>query len=161
MTARSIYAGGQVTADDIQGVAPLAAVKKNDTSSAVNSTAYANDPDLLLNLAASSVYRFLFTPFFTAVAGSDMAIQFTVPSGATLTFSSIYQGTSVALDARTQSNSGARYAGSGTSLRGAIMAGTILTSSAGLFRVQFGQATAGATAAVMKAGSELDAWKIG
>lgn len=162
MTAGSIYAGAQITADDIQGVAPLAVVKQNDTASVVNSTALSADPELRLNLDANSAYRFFFTPMYTAVAGADMTIQFTFPSGATATYLQVRNGTGgvLVLAATTSGNAG-RYYGNGSLAQGAIITGTILTASAGTFQVLSGQATANATAAVMLKGSELDCWKVG
>lgn len=162
MTAGSIYAGAQITADDIQGVAPLAAVKSSDQSSPANSVTTVTDSALALPLAASSVYRILFTPVYTAVLGADARILFALPSGATINFTALYNFSgALRLDARNNSSLTARYDGAGTAAASAIIIGTVTTSGAGTLGVQFGQWTANATPVVMKAGSELDAWKIG
>lgn len=163
MTAGNLYAGEQITADDIQGVAPLAVVKSADQASTASSTALANDSELTLPLAASAAYRVVFTPVFTAVAGSDMQITFNLPSGAAFSYSLVHQGGSgtLYLDTGSAARLNFRYYGGGAAAMGAILLGTILTSAAGDFHVQFGQFAANATPAVMKAGSELDMWKIG
>lgn len=162
MAAGGIYAGGQITADDIQGVAPLAKYKSSDQST--TSTSVVNDTDLFLNLDANSVYRLMFTPLYTAAAGPDMSVTFAVPSGATFVYNLVHQGGGGTLFLDTGGTSAARmsfrYAGNGSNVQGAIMAGTILTGSAGTFRIQFFQFTSSSTPVVMKQGSELDAWKI-
>src|SRR6266705_4948861 len=157
------YAVGQVlsAADCSLWFIPLAAVKTSDTSRTSNIT-LANDPDLVLPVAASATYEFSADVRFTAGTGpGDLSLKWTGPAGAVLTFSPLHnEGSSTGLG-----NSVLNYgigsvifvAGQGSSQSAhVIMRGTLVVAgTAGNLTLQWAQNTSSGTATTVQSASHL------
>jgi hypothetical protein len=146
---------------------PLVGLKASDTSRASNTTA-ANDPDLIVQLAANATYEWrTWINYEGGTQGSsDLKIQFTsVPSGATLRGSATYVNASggAVVEVYVTSGGGSLAAGTngGGAIRGFRAVGTIVTSStASGFAISWAQNTSSGTATVVHAGSILKAWRV-
>jgi hypothetical protein len=139
---------------------PLAVVKGADTARTTTTT-LANDPDLVLAVAATSTYRFECWVRYTAAAGGDLKFQWTAPAGAALKYSSLHnEGGGTGFN-----NSDVVYAlpdvvfiiGAGTgSERAFHMFGTLnIAGTAGNLQFQWAQNTSSASATTVKQYSRL------
>lgn len=79
-----INAGNKVTADDINALVAVSAVKVDDQH--FTSTTYANDDGLFVAVAANTTYIINAAINYEggATGGTDLKIQFLIPSAATL-----------------------------------------------------------------------------
>jgi hypothetical protein len=153
---------GQVlTASDVNTwLVPLAVYKTADQFVA-SSTALVNDTELLLPVAASAVYRFECWLHFIATTAVDIKWTWTVPSGASLTYSPLHNegggvgfNNSANIYADTDTITGA---GSSPQLTAVVMKGRLITGSAsGTLQLRWAQATSNAAATHVRSGSYIE-----
>ena len=160
----NIYAGSRILAADVRGVAPLAAIKGSDQS-VTSSTTLVNDTALLLPVVANAAYLFeCFLDYEGGTGGSsDLKWGWLVPSGATLRYQGLYEGTSGTsyFDSNTESAIPAAQSAGAAVLKGVGMHGTFLTgSTAGTLQLQWAQNTSSATATIVHAQSFLALWQV-
>lgn len=155
-----IYAGQRVTADALDALAPLIAMKAGDTS--YSTTTLTNDPELFVPLLANATYllqAFLVYEGGTS-GGSDLKAGWVVPSGASLRYTNIgtnASGGSTGSFAGTQSSGTftAQTSGAGTLRVVTIPGSVIMGATAGNVQMQFCQNTSNATATIVHAQSYL------
>jgi hypothetical protein len=156
----SILAGSTITAALLSSMLPQFAWKTADTSRATT-TVLANDPDLVLPMAASASYLFLVSLDYegAAVGTGDIKWHFTGPTGFTMRYHRWHVDTSGAASVGgLASESGTPTAGSAgaASLKGITMAGTVFNgSSSGNLTFQWAQNTSSGTATIVHAQSVM------
>lgn len=164
--AQLIYAGQRVTADLLNALVALAAIKAGDQH--YTSTTFVNDNDLALQVDANANYLFDSVLFIEGGTNgsSDCKFQWTIPTGATL---------SVAVPALyfTDGNThGPAYIAGGTSLtvgtqgagvvRPVLMRGSlVMGSTAGTVQLKAAKNSSGSTDAIIHTGSTLDLQQVG
>lgn len=162
-----IFAGDLLDADLLMSMLPLEARKSASLSRASNTTVTA-DPDLQLQVAANAEYRIEFYLRISGDPAADMDIKFTVPSGASgsYTVTGRLAGASVAdSDARTSTRIafGVETQFSTPSTASAQAnhgAGRLTTTNAGTFSVDWAQTVSNATGTVMEADSWISLRRI-
>src|SRR6266699_774767 len=83
MPTKQWNVGDALTASDMNlWTGPLAIIKPADTSRTSNTT-LADDPDLIVPVAASTTYNIHGQVFYDGAANTDMKFTFTIPAGAT------------------------------------------------------------------------------
>lgn len=160
-----IYAGQRITADALDALAPLMAMKAGDTN--YTNTTLTNDPELFLALVANATYLLeAFLVYEGGTSGSaDLQGKFTVPSGASLRYTNIGQNAS---GGNTGSFAGTATSGTYTgntngagNLRSLTIPGSVVMgSTAGNIQMQFSQNTANATATIVHAQSYLAVQRV-
>lgn len=158
---------GQVlSASDVnQWFVPVAVVKPADTARN-STTALANDPDLVLNLAANSTYHVQGVIFYDgpAAGASDIKYTFTVPTGASGQYFMPRQNLSGNF-AGAFSNFWTDTNSANTNSVGTFMilgvSGLLITVTAGALHFQWAQNTSNATNTRVRANSFLSAQRIG
>ena len=159
---------GQVlaSADVNNWFVPLAGIKTADTSRASTTTA-ANDPDLIVQLAANATYEWVAWLYYEGgtQGASDLKLDWSsVPAGATIRGSATYvnaSGGAVTEIAFTNGGTLAVGTNGGGAVRGIRAIGTIVTSStASGFAVKWAQNTSSGTATIVHAGSILRAQRV-
>ena len=156
-----VWAVGQVlTASDVNTwLVDQVAVK--GTATHYNGTAYANDPELVLPVAANAAYRFYCYLHYDGgpMGSSDLNVEWAVPSGATYSLHADgYNAGNVDLAGNTyQNGTGIVFGTSGAGvLRGATMTGILTVSStSGNLQLQARQNTADATDTIIHVQSYL------
>lgn len=168
-----ILAGARVTAAMLQGIAPDAAVKPGPETVTFSATLQ-NDNDLWLSLPATGTWAFLCSLYATSTAAlgsGDIKCAFSVPSGASVTWSG--PGLSAASSTVTPNWSIARQATGGATLAigygvigasptPALLFGTVtMGGTSGDLQLQWAQDTASAGNSVtVLAQSSLMGWQI-
>jgi hypothetical protein len=155
------YAGQKLRASDLNNAFSTYAVKAT-TLTVNNSTAYVNDPELVIPLVANSSWIVETTLYYVTLAAAGAKANLTVPTGATMT----YGNDSLSLTATTTANAidrGLVFAGGGGhGLGGAGLANpvasyprafVVIGSTAGNLQFQFAQATANASNTQLMPGS--------
>lgn len=161
------WAVGQVlSANDVnQWFVPLAVVKPADTSRN-STTTMSNDPDLVLNVAASATYYVSGVIFYDgpAAGSSDIKYTFTVPTGASgqyfLPRQSLAGNFADAFSHFWTDTNTANTNSVGTFMILGVM-GLLITTTAGALRFQWAQNTSNATNTRVRANSFLTAQRIG
>lgn len=163
--AGNALAGQRLTAAGLQAVAPVAAFK-NANESVTSSTALQNDNALLIPLQANAVYYFrMFFGYTGGTQGSsDIKFGFTIPSGASMTWTRDGITTAgvrpVLVFNTTTAASTLGTNGTGSDEAGTVE-GTVTTGgTAGNLQLQWAQNTSSTTATTVLAGSSLQAWQI-
>ncbi|OQR64785.1 hypothetical protein B6E66_07445 [Streptomyces maremycinicus] len=162
-----IYAGDFLDADLMMSMLPLDARKTVSTSRASN-IVVAADPELVLTVAANAEYRIEFYFRISGDPAADMDIKFTVPSGATgsYTVTGRLAGTSTAdSDARTSTRIAfgveTQFSTPSTAAAQANHgAGRLITTTGGTFSIDWAQTVSNATASVMEADSWISLRRI-
>ena len=154
-----LNAGSRLTADEVRGVAPLEVIKGADET--VSTLTLQNDNALLLSVDANASYDFYaFVDYEGGTLGSsDLKLQFTIPSGASLKYQAVAQGTGgtpVSYGIRTQATANAFGTGGSGVTFGALMSGTlVMGGTAGTLQMQWCQNSGTLTNTTVHAGSSL------
>jgi hypothetical protein len=160
-----IAAGGRITADEIQQVAPLAVIKGSDET-VTSSTTLQNDNELFASLDANATYIFiLYLAFEGNTQGSgDLKTGWTLPSGATMRFGAPHinsTGSTVLDTTYTESSFPTSRTNTSTVLLGMTETGTVTVgNTAGTMQLQWAQNTSNGTGTIVHAGSMLALWRI-
>lgn len=154
-----VSAGEIITAGLLQSFAPLNAYKAADTSR-VTTTTLANDPDLLVSVAASAWYWIdcVLTYEGSTQGSSDLKYAWSVPTGTTMACQQegiTTAGASTAGFARGVSGGTAGTSGAGNQWTMRI-SGTVKTSTTpGTLVLQWAQNTSNGVATIVHAGSGM------
>jgi len=169
MTAiATLLAGGRLTAQEIQDVAPNAAVKPGDES-VTDSAALQNDNDLFLVLPATGTFAFiaaLYCQSTVAQGSGDIKMAFTWPAGASSSWSTLgnaaSSGAGVSMNAVRNTSGASLSCGVGATEVPVVLFGTIVMGgTAGDLQLEWAQNTAAASQSItVKAQSWLIAWQI-
>jgi hypothetical protein len=170
LTTGPFSAGSRITADGLNQIAPMAAVRSS-TQSVASSTTLQADDTLLLQLEADTSYRVDLMLIYEGDTEGDADLQFALvgpsgssgygacikinPTGGATAIAEVTLQTSVP-------GSGTKCAtlGSGT-LAAAWCSMTVVTGAdAGTLQLYWAQNTSDATATVMQVGSSLIAWEL-
>ena len=162
----SVAAGGSATAAFVDSIATLGVVKPTDESLTSNTTMQ-NDNDLVLAVAASTIYEFTCYLSYTAASGDDLKWVWQGPSGAFLRYCALHnEGGTTGL-----SNSNVNYGiasvvvaeGSGTGSGTVVfMHGTLRTgTTAGNLQLQWAQNVSSGSSTTVKQDSHLILRPIG
>lgn len=158
----TILAGQRLTADLLTSMLPLHAAKSGSTSRSSTTTVTA-DPDLQLSVEANADYTIHGLLRISGPAAGDMDIKFTVPSGATGSYTVTGRLASAsALDSDTRTSTRISFGvetqfstPSTSAAQANHVVGRLITSStAGTFSIDWAQTVSDATATVM----ESDSW---
>jgi hypothetical protein len=159
--------GNPLPASDINAwFVPRAAVRTS-TQSVTSSTVLVNDNQLSVTVDANAVYDVRLFYHYTANAASDIQIAFTQPAGSTHSNTYLHGFTVGAVsgtdDAISAAATNPALGGIGSGTDAALQWESVLTTAgtAGTLQVQFAQATSGATATSVLAGSKLILQRIG
>lgn len=161
-TYPSIAAGQRITASLLTSMLPVFAYKTADES-VTSSTALQNDDELFASLPANSTWSmtsYIQTNGANTGTG-DIKIDFSVPAGATLKYTSFGTTTSspaIQYEATVNSAGTARAVGTnGASpdMGMAMQALVTIGSTAGTVQFRWAQNTSTATATIVRAGSHL------
>jgi hypothetical protein len=163
-----VYSVGQVlgAADCNTWFTQLAAYKPADGSAFTSNTTLANDPDIVIALAASSVYRVTSCLFYTAGSGGllgGLKWTFTGPSGIQGRYSPQGTGNGNVLGTVSLQWTDTGLAdGLGTGTVAAVSIQGILQTfgAAGNLQLQVAQANSNATATTLKVRTFLEARRI-
>lgn len=157
--------GQVVAASDVNSwFVPLAATKANDQS-VTSSTVLVSDSDLVLSVAASATYVVSgYLNYAGAAQGTgDLKLTFTVPAGATLSYTLVRMDTAGATGLTNPSGATVTNV-AGTSAvadRSVFISATlVLGGTAGSLQLQWAQNTSSTTATVVRARSWLWAQRI-
>ena len=156
-----VWAVGQVlSASDVNSwFIPLAAVKTADQS-VTSSVTMVNDTELFAPIVAVGTYQFeCYLDYTGANAAGQLQWRWIVPTGTTMRYQSIFQGTGGAAVVHLTNIAGdtpnANSLGTGT-LMAATMIGTIVAGvNAGNMQLQWAQVASNATATTVRAQSCL------
>lgn len=156
----SVNAGSSATAAFIDSAIPITIVKPTDESVTSSSTLQP-DNDLFGPLVANATY--IFDCYLNYEGGtinaSDLKWQWSVPSGAVMKYSAIYEQPSTTLIIQlTNAGSATISAASNgaANLRAATMSGSIaMSTTPGNLQFTWAQVTPSATATIVHAGSYL------
>lgn len=162
-----VWAVGQVlSASDVNNwFVPLVVIKPAGTSRN-NTTSMSNDPDIVLNLAASATYHINGVIFYDgpAAGSSDLKCTFTIPSGASGMYHNPHQNLSGGYTGTAATNwtdtVTANTNGVGNNMVFGV-SGILVTASAGALHYQWAQNTSNATNTHIQAQSFLTAQRIG
>lgn len=170
----AILAGQRITASLLLNMLPLTAYKTANTDRSAT-TLFADDPDLLLPLAASAVYLVSMRIYFATPTGGGAPLFKTawdVPAGWTGNRTCMGPG-SAATDSGADNMAGhygvhnpptaVTYGGrnSSTNLAIALETAILTTTTAGNVALQWAQATSSASPVRVGAGSSITATRIG
>jgi hypothetical protein len=164
--AQLIYAGQRITADQLNALVALAAIKAGDQH--YTNTTFTNDTDLALQVDANANYLFDSVLFIEGGTNgsSDCKFQWTVPTGAVLSVAiPAYYFT----DGQTH---GPSYIAAGNSfvvgtqgagiVRPVVMRGSlVMGSTAGTVQLKAAKNSSGSTDAIIHLGSTLDLQEVG
>lgn len=162
---------GQIlTASDVNTwFVPITRIKPGDTARA-STTTFANDPDLILPVAANSTYFVQAVLFYTGAAtmGSGFKYTFTVPTSATGMHGDSYQNSSniyvgdIAYNwTDTPQPQGGAWTDGVTSFLNVKISGILVVAgTAGNLTLQWAQFTSSATNTTLRANSFLAASRI-
>lgn len=166
-----ILPGHDITEALLNAMHPLFAFKAAHTDRSSTTTLTA-DPDLVLPLAGSAVYRVEFWLYYGAAAAGDFRTTWQVPSGATGNRSVLGPG-QAALDGGADNISmragvhnyttGVVYNGvrdSTVNLSLVVETATVVTASAGDVAIMWAQSSSNATATRLGAGSYMTARRL-
>jgi hypothetical protein len=158
------YAGSRITADELNDLGPLAAVRSS-TQSVSSSTTFVNDDTLFLAFDADATYFVECNMYYTAATGGDFKWKFTIPSGATGYQSPLRSNLSgnfagAFADTWTGTTYTQAQGNGGSTIMLAYASGILTTASAGTLQLQWAQNTSSATATVMQVNSALNAWRV-
>jgi hypothetical protein len=165
-TYPAIAAGQRITASLLTSMLPVFVTKAADEP-ATSSTTLQNDDELFLTLSASATYAldgYLITAGATVTTG-DLKIDWTVPSGTTMKYTSfgvVVSSPAVQYEATVNASSTARPIGTnGSSDMGVPVRAVIITSTtAGTLQLRWAQNTSSATPTIIRAGSWLRLTRI-
>lgn len=162
-----VWSVGQVlSASDVNNwFVPVTVIKPADTARNTT-TSMSNDPDLVLNLAASATYEIRGVIFYDgpAAGSSDLKCTFTIPSGASGQYAVAHQNLSASYVSPFASNwtDTVTSNSNGTStIMTYTVWGLLITTTAGAMHYQWAQNTSNATNTHIKAQSFLCAQRIG
>ncbi len=166
--APPVWVSGQVlTASDVDTwFVPLVGYKTADLSRA-STTTPTNDPDLIVSLAASAVYKIQFAAMYAcASTGIDLKFDFGIPAGSSGEYvhwywsgATTFAGPGNSADPWTQVRVGYAAASGDMGLTGH---GIIFTAgTASTFGFQWSQNVSNATSITVRKGSFLVAQRIG
>lgn len=162
----AIYAGQRITAALLTSMEPFNLWKTANTDRTATTT-LADDPDLTVSLDANATYRVIFRLHYAATDATRFKTAWTVPSGTTGNRTAvgpdqgaILSGTSSGGQGRwgvhnftTSVTYGTRDSASNQC--SAVEEAILITTSTGTLAIQWAQATSGATATRLAAGSSL------
>lgn len=160
-TYPAISAGQRITASLLTSMLPITVSKPIDES-VTSSTVLQNDDDLVLAVSANATY--VMDGYIMAsgagVGTGDLKIDFTIPSGATMKYTSFGVTTAspaVQYEATVNANSTARAIGTNgsTDMGSAIQAVITVGSTAGSVQLRWAQNTSSGTATILRATSYL------
>ena len=168
MTVKNWNPGDVLNAADMNAwTVPLIGLKASDTPRASNTT-QANDPDLIVSVAANASYRFLLWLNYEGgtQGSSDLKLGLAVPASSTARGSSTYVNSSGGSVVESYYTSGGAAQVPGTNgagnIRGYRMVGTLITgASSGSLAVSWAQNTSSGTATILHTGSVLEVWRVG
>lgn len=156
-----IAVGALVTADLLDSMLPQFARKAADETAPTTSAAVQDDDELFLSVEANASYFMEAWLRHSASTNTpDIRINYSYPAGATFARSDwgAPDTTTASADSinNTVSTTTDNTRGSGTVERAIYVRGELIVgSTAGTFKVRFGQATSSADTVTMKAGSRL------
>jgi hypothetical protein len=160
-----IAAGGRITADEIQQVAPLAVIKGSDES-VTSSTTLQNDNELFVSVDANASYIFAcYLNYEGGTTGSgDLKWLWALPAGATMRYAAphINASSTTILDTTyTEAITVISRTNTAGTLLGVTMEGVLVTSStAGTMQLTWAENTSDSTPTIIHAGSSLALWRI-
>lgn len=161
MTYPSIAAGQRITASLLNSMLPIVVIKAADQT-VTSSTTLTNDSHLVAALVANATYivdGYLMLTGPAATTG-DAKIDFTIPTGATMHYTSggvVASSPAVQYEDTVNANSTARTIGTNgsTDMGVALHAHVVLGSAAGNVQLRFAQNSSNGTATGFRAGSWL------
>lgn len=159
---------GQVlaAADVNSWFVPIAAIKTADQSVTSNSTTFVSDTELLVPVVATGTYQFeCYLNYEGANAAGQLKWKWAVPTGTTVRYQSIFQGTGGSAVVQLTNIAGdtpnANTLGPGT-LMAASMTGTVIIgSTAGNMQLQWCQVSSNATSTIVHPQSCIILRRIG
>jgi len=160
-TYPTISAGQRITASLLTSMLPITVSKPADES-VTSSTTLQNDDDLVVAVSANATYvmdGYIMTSGAAAGTG-DLKIDFTIPSGATMKYTSFGTTTAspaVQYEATVNANSTARAIGTNGSADMGVAIQAVITvgSTAGSVQLRWAQNTSSGTATILRATSYL------
>lgn len=149
-------AGQKLTADALNQLLPTIAAKATDQT-VNNSSTLVDDDDMVIALAANSVYRFEAVFVYNSNTTADIKIGYTIPSGASTTAVTDYFDTALTRNMipHVAAPTTGTPMGGNASNAPAWTKGTVTTTTAGNLTIRWAQNTTNASNTVMKAGSFL------
>jgi len=160
-TYPAISAGQRITATLLTSMLPIT-IRKPADQSVTSSTTLTNDNDLVASLEANATYELegYLMAFGSTPGVGDMKIDFTIPSGATMKYTSfgvVASSPATSYEATVNASSTARAIGTNgsTDMGVPIRADIVMGSTAGSVQLRFAQNSSNATATGFRAGSRL------
>jgi hypothetical protein len=160
-TYPAISAGQRITASLLTSMLPIT-VRKPADQSVTSSTTLTNDNDLVVSLEANATYEVDgYLMVFGSGAGlGDCKIDFTIPSGASMRYTSggvVNSNPATAYEDTVNANTTARAIGTNGSVDMGVplRADIVMGSTAGSVQLRFAQNSSNATATGFRAGSRL------
>ena len=165
MSLLNFSAGSRITADELNALGPLSAVRAS-TQSITSHTGYTNDDTLFLPLDADATYFVECNMYYTAATGGDFKYTFNIPSGATgfqsptrQNLSGAFAGGFAVLWTDTSTTTAGQGQG-GSTVMLVYASGILTTASGGTLQLQWAQNSSSGTATVMQVNSALNAWRL-